>query len=471
MVPGVLIDENAVWPPPIEAQDTAVPVFIGYTTRAESDTGESLLLTPTRIASLVDYEQVFGGPVIEPVSVALRTNRQRAAGVDVQAVDPHGGCPAHIVPWAVRHYFDNGGTACFIVSVGVGDPAEGPDAGALRAGIDAAEQEPSITMLLVPDAATLPAWSAYRDVAGALLAHAARLRRFGVLDVWQGDQPLNAMVDVAEPGAAAVPTRLIDASRSAWPEHLSHGAAYYPFVQTAYPRLSATPDASVSVTIDGVRTLTLDALKDTDPKAAAAARAAIDGVPLVLPPSAAVAGVYAHTDRTRGVWKAPANVSLNNVVRPMVPMTDSQQQGLTTDLSGKSVNAIRLFTGKGTLVWGARTLAGNDHEWRYVSVRRVVDAIERSVLASTQWVVFEPNDTRTWSALVSSVETYLTLCWRQGALLGAKPEEAFWVRCGRGQTMTDADVAAGVIHLTMALALVRPTEFQLVGLSYRVLES
>lgn len=466
-MPGVFIEDASPSPGSITDGPSALPAFIGYTAQAAAATGESLLLTPTRISSLVEYERLFGGPADEPVTVALRTNSQRAGGVEVVGIQPSTGSPAFLLPWAVRHYFDNGGSDCFIISVGA--CSSPPEPASLLDGVNAAANEASITLLVVPDAATLPEWSGFREVTTGLLAHCGRLeRRFAALDVWRGDHPLTATVDVDDPAGTATPLRVIDASRRAWTDDLSHGAAYYPFLETSYPRFASTPDTLVIVTLDGASTTTLDALQATAPQRADVVRKAISDLRVVLPPSGAVAGVYASIDATRGVWKPPANVSLNSVLKPVATVTDAQQQSLNVDVSGRSVNAIRSFTGKGTLVWGARTLAGNDNEWRYVNVRRLVDTIERSVLASTQWVVFEPNDAGTWSTLTSVIENYLTQLWRLGALQGARPDDAFWVRCALGQTMTQADVDGGVLRVTIALAPVRPAEFLLVGLAYTV---
>ena len=116
-----------------------------------------------------------------------------------------------------------------------------------------------------------------------------------------------------------------------------------------------------------------------------------------MPPSSAVAGIYARVDRERGVWKAPANVSLASVIGPTVKITNEEQEALNVDpTAGKSINAIRSFTGKGTLIWGARTLAGNDNEWRYVPVRRLFNLIEESIQKATAFVVFESNSAVTW---------------------------------------------------------------------------
>lgn len=178
------------------------------------------------------------------------------------------------------------------------------------------------------------------------------------------------------------------------------------------------------------------------------------------PPSGAIAGIYALVDNQRGVWKAPANVSLTGVIAPTYALDGDDTDSLNVDpTAGKSVNAIRAFVGKGTLVWGARTLAGNDNEWRYVSVRRFFNMVEESVKKSTYWAVFEPNDANTWVKVRGMIESYLTQKWREGALAGATTKEAFFVRCGLGTTMNSQDILEGRMYVEIGMAVVRPAEF------------
>lgn len=192
----------------------------------------------------------------------------------------------------------------------------------------------------------------------------------------------------------------------------------------------------------------------------------------LLPPSGAVAGIYAYVDATRGVWKAPANVSLSNVSAPSIELTDKDQETLNIDVnSGKSVNVIRYFTGKGNLIWGARTLAGNDNEWRYVSVRRFFNMVEESVKKSTAWAVFEPNDAGTWVKVKGMITNFLTLQWRNGALQGAKPDEAFYVKIGLGETMTSLDILEGRMNVEIGMAVVRPAEFIILTFSHKLATS
>lgn len=192
----------------------------------------------------------------------------------------------------------------------------------------------------------------------------------------------------------------------------------------------------------------------------------------ILPPSGAVAGIYARVDSARGVWKAPANESLNSVLEPVDHITAEEQSNINVDaVAGKSINAIRVFTGKGTLIWGARTLAGNDNEWRYVSVRRFFNMVEESCKKSTEVFVFESNDANTWVKVQGMIENFLTTLWRQGALQGAKPEHAFYVAVGLGKTMTALDILEGRMIVEIGMAVVRPAEFIILRFSHMMAES
>ena len=192
----------------------------------------------------------------------------------------------------------------------------------------------------------------------------------------------------------------------------------------------------------------------------------------LIPPSGAIAGVYASVDRDRGVWKAPANVSLNSVITPAEKISSEQQGEYNVDVNaGKSINIIRTFQGKGVLVWGARTLAGNDNEWRYISVRRFFNFVEESTKKATEQFVFEPNDANTWVRLQAMIENFLTVLWRQGALQGIKPEHAFYVAVGLGKTMTPLDILEGRLIIEIGMAAVRPAEFIILRFSHKMAES
>jgi len=205
---------------------------------------------------------------------------------------------------------------------------------------------------------------------------------------------------------------------------------------------------------------TLAALRLTDTGRYNQVKDALTRARVTLPPSAAIAGIYARVDRDRGVWKAPANVSVMAVVGADKKMTDADQEGLNVDpTAGKSINAIRDFTGKGTLVWGARTLAGNDNEWRYVPVRRLFISIEENTRKASAFAVFEPNDATTWLKVRGMIESYLFSLWERGALAGATPDAAYYVHVGLGTTMTAQDVLEGRLIVEIGIAAVRPAEF------------
>ena len=235
-------------------------------------------------------------------------------------------------------------------------------------------------------------------------------------------------------------------------------------INTAYQTLVVNAASSYAKTLDESLALSYPVYKTI--------LAGVSSSMTAMPPSGAVAGIYAMVDRTRGVWKAPANVSLNNVLSPATVFTATQLENLNVDaVAGKSVNAIRYFTGKGTLVFGARTLAGNDNEWRYVPVRRFFNMVEESCKKSTEPFVFEPNDANTWVKIQGMIENFLTTLWRQGALQGVKPEHAFYVAVGLGKTMTSLDILEGRLIVEIGMAVVRPAEFIILRFSHKLAES
>ncbi len=230
--------------------------------------------------------------------------------------------------------------------------------------------------------------------------------------------------------------------------------------------------AAVNLEPVGVDTITLADIKTTKTGLYAQIVSELTKQRITLPPSAGVAGVYATTDRQRGVWKAPANVSLNNVIGPVVKITSADQEQLNVDPNaGKSVNAIRSFTGKGTLVWGARTLAGNDNEWRYVPVRRLFNMIEESTKKASYFAVFESNDAATWLKVKAMIESFLYGIWQQGALAGATEEQAYFVNIGLGKTMTQQDMLEGRMIVEIGIAAVRPAEFVVLRFSHKLQEA
>ncbi|AZC38232.1 phage tail sheath family protein [Pseudomonas chlororaphis] len=186
-----------------------------------------------------------------------------------------------------------------------------------------------------------------------------------------------------------------------------------------------------------------------------------------IPPSAAIAGVYCSVDRSRGVWKAPANVVLQGGVKPKYKVTDDLQ---ATYNSGKAINMIREFPDTGTTVWGARTLDDSD-KWRYIPVRRLFNSVERDIKNAMSFAMFEPNSQPTWERVRSAVNNYLYSLWQQGGLAGTKQDEAYFVQIGQGVTMTDDDIKQGKMIIKVGLAAVRPAEFIILQFSQSVGEA
>ncbi len=191
----------------------------------------------------------------------------------------------------------------------------------------------------------------------------------------------------------------------------------------------------------------------------------------VLPPSAALAGIYCYVDSTSGVHKAPANVSVGTSIAPIVNINSEQQEDLNMPLNGKAVNAIRSFPGKGVLVWGARTLDGNSQDWKYISVRRTLIMIEQSVKKGVESYVFEANTARTWLKVKTAIENFLADTWRKGSLAGASTTEAFEVSVGLGSTMTPEDILEGVMRVSVKVAITRPAEFIEITFQQKMQES
>lgn len=172
-----------------------------------------------------------------------------------------------------------------------------------------------------------------------------------------------------------------------------------------------------------------------------------------FPPSGAMAGIYARTDVERGVHKAPAN----EVVRGCTGLSCAYNEGEQDILNPIGVNLIRAFTGRGIRVWGARTISSNGL-WKYLNVRRLFIYVEESIKANTNWVVFEPNSSVLWSRVTRTIEAFLATCWRDGALAGSSPDQAFFVECGP-TTMTQDDIDNGRLICQIGIAPVKPAEF------------
>lgn len=470
--PGVYIEEISVLPPSVAPVATGIPAFVGYTDIALDENGGSLAFKPKRITSMIEYERFFGKANTETMTVSVsdlldNSNVLLSRNIAVTI----GSLSEYKLYYSMQLYFANGGGPCYIVSVGNYSTAVAkevtPGVGGILAGIKALEKEDEPTIILFPDAVGVDAIADYGDIVKAALAQCAKLQdRVVIADVYG-----NAATATAVNGTGNFRDVL-------GMNNLKYGAVYAPFLNTtmgyAHTDTSVTFTQTVQVGT-GSPTTTPSAAISTivNTPLYAQIQSAINlQKPVVLPPSGGIAGVYASVDRDRGVWKAPANVSLNLVSAPSKFITTEQQDDLNIDPStGKSINAIRAFAGKGTLVWGARTLAGNDNEWRYVNVRRLFNFMEESIKKATESVVFEPNDANTWLRVKGTITNFLTNLWRDGALVGAKPEQAFFVKVGLNETMTAQDILEGKLIIQIGAAASRPAEFIVLQFMHKLQES
>ncbi|WP_084426878.1 phage tail sheath family protein [Aequorivita capsosiphonis] len=442
-------------PPTVMQVETAIPAFIGFTEKGPS--------TPTKISSMADYKSKFGGPSNDEIGEFEIANDGTVASPEIKST------PAYRMYYMLEMFFANGGKDCFIVSVGNYEDSSQNDA--MEKGLLLLNNEEVPTLIVFADAYSPEINEDPTELyKAALMQCADKMNRFLICDVAEIDANITKS---AEQFRTAIGT-----------ENLKYAAAYFPPLQTSLKykysedkirvKLNKSPMTVESASKIMVLRHTEQSISD-DPnrrekslyhaengkykKQYQEIKTSIDAKNLELLPSAAVAGVYARTDAARGVWKAPANVSLNKVKAPSLKIDAAQQENLNVSNTGKSINAIRAFSGKGVMVWGARTLAGNDNEWRYIPVRRLANMIEQSVKNATARFVNEPNDAETWIRIKAMTENYLTTLWRSGALAGDKLEKAFYVRIGVGETMTARDVQDGKMILEIGIAAVRPTEF------------
>ena len=455
--PGVYIKEIPKLPPSIASVETAIPAFIGYTEKADKKVAGDLVRVPTRITSMMEYEKYFGkaepetGIVVDFVNAGT-PDVSLTAGINSATAS------VHLLYYSLQLFYGNGGGPCYIVSVNTYVGAGGAiNPGDLKNGLDDAGTINEVTLLVVPEAVNIAGGATpiddYYSVFDHALIQCRELQdRFTVMDVYPG----GTIADL----------------RSKLPNDISklkYGAAYYPRLFTM---LDYDYSDETLVTINGVPGSTDLALLKTNNNAYYnMAKTAINGIEMLLPAAGGVVGQYATTDNLRGVWKAPANVNISLVTRPEVIVTGKEQAGMNVDdVTGKSVNVIRSFPGRGpSIIWGARTLAGNDNEWRYVPVRRFFNMAEESSKNASEQFVFEPNDQNTWTRVKSMLENYFTQQWKNGALMGASTEEAFYVHIGLGQTMSELDIWEGRMIVEIGLAVVRPAEFIVLTFMHKML--
>ncbi|MET4696905.1 phage tail sheath family protein [Endozoicomonas lisbonensis] len=493
--PNVYVQEKSIFPPSVAEVATAIPAFIGRT-----EISGELKNIPQRITSMVEYAALFGGPGLEAfnffaeVKGAIPHNAELDLGdtktkalvdyvesiemkTDKQGEDKDETLKPvadHLLYPMLEHFFANGGGACHVVSIGsyvdpdINDAAKEKKAFSEALGEIAKVDE--VTLLVLSDAIRLGASDYYELCQSAMNQCRINQDRFTIIDTLDSTDPFTRTEGTLRTDMGVM--------RNALTQDLIYGAAYYPYLEVNAPRYYNEDQVIISIT--GTMQGKEDGDDDIDLSGDvimgdhvgtpmyALLKTELNNNKMVLPPAAAMAGIYARVDGTRGVWKAPANVGVSGVLGPVQTITNSEQADMNVDAdSGKSVNAIRAFTGKGTLVWGARTLAGNDNEWRYVPVRRLFNMVEESVQKATAFAVFEPNVPLTWLKLRTMISSYLENLWKQGALFGATADQAFFVNVGLGQTMTEDDINNGIMNIEIGMAAVRPAEFIVLTFSHK----
>ncbi len=465
--PGVYVEEIDAFPPSVAQVSTAIPAFIGVTEKAMNAQGVSILKTPHRIHNMLEYEHFFGGPK----DIAFKTEVSGTPDAPiVNVVAENGNDFKFFVYHSVKHFFLNGGGPCYIISVGLYD-GNAPDQNAYIDAFTALKKIDEVTLICTIDSVNLDPAN-YYTVCEQALAHCHnRMDRFAILDVLDegyGDY-LKSNYGVEDITAES---KGIDEFRNKVSSYLDYGAAYYPYLQTTLPyhwteenilisgglkTIKPEDDSEEVIDFEGKK---LKELMETNTGVYNTIKSELGKQNVVLPPCGAMAGIYARTDNDRGVWKAPANVAVSAVSAPLHLITNEQQQSMNIDVtSGKSINAIRTFTGKGVLVWGARTLKGNDNNWRYINVRRLFIMVEESCQKATEFAVFEPNDAGTWLKIKAMLQSFLFQLWQQGALVGPTPDSAYEVQVGLGLTMTAQDILEGRMNVEVKFAPSRPAEF------------
>lgn len=327
---------------------------------------------------------------------------------------------------AVFGFFQNGGGRCYVVNIGT--KGELVSDGRQRKGIDTLEEVDEVAIVAAPGMSDPATYD-------TLLSHCEKLKdRVAILDAPENVSNIDHLKTVGTVGAPsrrrggggegegsaetpAPPTGLRPRTSDG-----GYGAFYFPWITIRDP---FSPKDLVNA-----------------------------------PPSGHIAGIFARTDATRGVHKAPANETVRGALDLTYKVTREEQGELNT----LGVNCIRLFPTQGIRVWGARTIADSASEWRYLNVRRLFNMIEESIEDGTRWVVFEPNDRPLWKSIRRDITAFLMLQWRQGALMGATPEEAFFVQCD-AETNPPEVIDAGMVITVIGIAPVKPAEFVIFRIS------
>lgn len=519
--PGVYIVEKSAFPNSVVEAPTAIPAFIGITEKAVNG-ADSLSGKPWKITSMTEFQQYFGGAPAPEFKLSVVENPEKDAsktfyGIPSPDKSKFLRVEAPEVMFSLYYnmvmFFANGGGTCYIVSIGTYDEKSLIDKEKVIAALTALKKEQEITMVLVPEAVSV---EECKDIQTQVLAHCGEMmNRFAILDVQPKAKDNEVMSEQIEKfrtnvganylsyGAAYYPwlntsvlsDKEINGTVLAW-DYSADAPDLSAFFdpKSGFPKYfndtfkeikegtkteirektdedgkpvvgedgnPETEEVKVSLTPDelaAIKNNLHNALLQNFPGYRFIVNKVREKLNL-LPPSAAMAGLYTMVDNTRGVWKAPANVSVNYVNSPTENIDNAMQEDLNMPMNGKAVNAIRTFPGEGIKVWGARTLDGNSQDWRYVNVRRTMMFLEESVKNAAKAYVFEPNVANTWMNVKSMIDSFLRSVWKRGGLAGSTPEDAYEIHVGLGDTMTGDDILNGIMRITVLVAITRPAEF------------
>lgn len=412
--PGVFVSESSSGVRTITGASTSVPAFLGYTKTSANDAPDA------NPQPFTDAERAVPQKIGSWREFAARYSVQAVAKDLADATDP---ATVHTLQRclplaeAVYGFFANGGSACYVVGFTGPQDAVSPEAlkgdTDARSGLAGLEAVPEVTMVAVPSL-----WDMTADVSAEKEVpapdHAAGVSRMA--EVLKHCTEQRNRLAILDPPPGLTPAQVAafaDTLASPETDDAAFTALYYPWI-----------------TVPGV-----------------------DAVERTVPPCGHLAGVWARTDAERGVFKAPANQNLRGALKIETVLTDDEHG----ELNAKGVNCLRVFPDRGLLVWGARTRS-TTRDWRYLNVRRLVSYLSDSIRQSTTWAVFEPNDERLWATLRHAVASFLTDQWRQGALVGRTPDEAFYVICDATNNTTET-MDDGKVVCDIGVAPVRPAEF------------
>lgn len=505
--PGVYIEEVSAFSTTVSSVSTAIPAFVGYTPQS-SFNGESFLNVPIKITSLTEFYETFGfstlgttEPVKKPYNpqyYLLKHESRPDSGEyitineDLYSIVPDPNTIYYLYN-SVKMFYQNGGGSAYIVCVGTYGPVSNtpvllnskivnPNVRLedLQNGIAVLKNVVEVTMYICPDA-TLLSINNYGALMQFMLFQNFEMQTaISLFDVIGGDFPnpilFHEDIDLFRAHTGSI--------------GLSYGCAYYPFLETVMMNNNdidftnlfggdtiqlesilnsvSAPSSQVTEIFNTIKNIESTDFSIADLNSALLSASSAYALIIqhvlrltnILPPSGAMAGVITRTDTNYGVWKAPANTSIIGASSLTFNLSNKQQEALNVDaVSGKSINALRLFTGKGILVWGARTLDGNSNEYRYIPVRRLLIYIKQSFKESMEAYVFERNNSNTWSSVKNMISVFLINLWRNGALPGSKPESPFYVKCGLNETMTSLDILDDNLIVEVGVAVVRPAEF------------